>query len=156
MKTKYNSVMNIDINKVKPGHLMAFVYYVNVKDMRIQGGDMHLLVQDKDSGLEFEVHGASLVKRSFSADQYLKEEKVTRTELAETLIKSHNVPLTVVFDKADGSERTLRGRLLRAEPILGRSYVEDLDIMDENRTRLVDHRTLKSLIVNGVKYSLKK
>ena len=145
-----------DVGKVKPGDLMAFVYYATVKQTSVYGGDAHLLLKDNDTETEFEVHGRALIEKSFSADQFNTEEKVTKTVLAEILIKSFNVPFTVTFIKADGTERRLRGRLIKSEPLLGRSQAEDLDKpLSENRLRLVDHRTLKTLIVNGVKYVLK-
>ena len=50
----------------------------------------------------------------------------------------------------------MRGRLITPEPLLGRSMVEDLDLaVTEHRQRLVDHRTIKFLIIEGVKYIVK-
>jgi hypothetical protein len=142
-------------SKVKNGHLMALVTYVKVADTRA-GGD-HLKVSNVDEGVrEFEIHGRDIVESSYSADQYEEEKPVSKTKLAEILVNSHNLPFTVVFDKENGEERTLRGRLVHPEPLLGRSKVEDLDLpKTEHRLRLVDHRTIKSLTVNGVKYTLK-
>lgn len=60
-----------------------------------------------------------------------------------------------------GEERTMRARLVSVEPKLGRSQVIDLDIDKQikgdwdSRQRQVDHRTIKSLIVNNVKYTVK-
>jgi hypothetical protein len=126
-KIKHNEP-KADVNKVKKGHLMVFVYYAQVKETLVQNNDVHLLVTDLDSGMEFEVHCSSLIQKSFSADQFAREEEVTKTMLAEILIKSYNVPLTVVFQKVDGSDRTLRGRLLRTEPLLGRSPMQKTSI----------------------------
>ncbi len=42
---------------------------------------------------------------------------------------------------------------------MGRSYVEDLDVAKTDKElgiREVDHRTIQSLIVDGVKFTLKK
>ena len=75
--------------------------------------------------------------------------------MAELLINARNIPFTVCFEKQNGEERVLRGRLISHEALLGRSSVEDLDLPAGDRTRLVDHRTLKFLILNGVKYVLK-
>ncbi len=156
LKIKINE-SSTDVSKIRPGHLMAFVYYTDVKGVLVQGGETHLELVDKDTGLNFGVHGTDLVTRGFSADQYSSEEFVTKTFLAETLIKCFNVPLKVEFVKADGTVRVLRGRLVKIEPIMGRSYAEDLDIPpNENRLRQIDHRTLKSLTVNGTKYTLKE
>jgi hypothetical protein len=40
--------------------------------------------------------------------------------------------------------------------LLGRSHVEDLDITEGHRLRLVDHRTIRWIIVNCVKYTVGK
>jgi hypothetical protein len=138
---------------VKKDDLMALIYYVKVKS---KDGSGELCVYDVDNKSDFYVRGESLIEQMLSACQFEETAKVTKTELAEKLVNAVNTPFTVVFEKNDGSERTLRGRLLSPEPLLGRSYVEDLDIASGNRTRLVDHRTLKSLVVNGVKYVVKK
>lgn len=55
-----------------------------------------------------------------------------------------------------GRHRTLVGYLLSTEPTLGRSKVRDMAIpKGQFGERLVDHRTLKSIIIQGVKYELK-
>ena len=104
---------------------------------------------------EFEVQGRSLVEQELSsASQYdaIAEKKLTATELAEKFIHCGDSVFTVVFTKADGTERTLIGHFLSSEPLLGRSYVIDLEV---NERRLVDHRTIKSLITQNVRYVLK-
>ena len=103
-------------------------------------------------GTEMNINGAELVQVCKSADIFTSEEKVTKTRAAEILTTSYNIPFTVVFEKADGTERTLRGRLIHPEPLLGRSMVYDFD---EEGARLVDHRTIKSLTVDHVKYTVK-
>lgn len=141
----------LDTTKIKNGDLMAFVYYTKVKG--VNGNE--LLVENLDNGGELLVKGNELIECSYSADQYNEEIKESRTKIAEILVHSTNRPLTVCFDKTDGEERVLRGRLIRAEPLLGRSMVEDLDLSEKNRIRQVDHRTLKWLIVDNVKYVAK-
>lgn len=144
----------VDPRQVSPGHLMAFTYYVKVETTQHNGEN--LLVNDLDNNNQrININGAELVKRSYSADQYAEEEKVSKTQAAEILVNSPNRPLTVSFDKADGTERVLRGRLIKPEPLLGRSMVEDLETTDKNRVRQVDHRTIRFLIVDGVKYIVK-
>lgn len=55
-----------------------------------------------------------------------------------------------------GENRTLIGHLDRTEPKLGRSSVTDLEIpIGEHRQRLVDHRTIQWLIIDGTKYIVK-
>jgi hypothetical protein len=145
----------LDPRKVKNGDLMAFVNYVTVT--RKSGDSLELIVKDLDhSGKEIRVTGADLIENALSADQYAEEKKVTKTEAAEILISSHNRPFTVCFVKEkDDAERVLRGRLVKHEALLGRSMVEDLDITDGHKQRLVDHRTIKFLIVDNVRYIVK-
>lgn len=151
MERKINK---LDSTKVKPNDLMALIYYVKVKNVFNNGNELHVMDLDNDHK-EIQVKGKELVESSFSADQYLEEQKVSRTEAAELLINSPNRPFTVSFSKADGTERILKGRLIKPEPLLGRSMVEDLETNDKNRIRQVDHRTLNFLIVDAVKYIVK-
>lgn len=111
-----------------------------------------LKVRDVEKGLEFYIRGESLLKTTLSADFFLSKEKVTKTEIAETLLNSHGKIFKVEFEKQDGEIRILRGYLAKTEPVLGRSYCVDLDVTDQNKLRLVDHRTIKSLIIQGIKY----
>jgi len=54
-----------------------------------------------------------------------------------------------------GEARSLIGYLIAAEPTLGRSRVCDIEVPHgQFAERLVDHRTLKSIIVKGVKYTV--
>jgi hypothetical protein len=143
----------VKASAIKPNDLMAFVYYGKIKDAKPDVLQVQSLGSSAD--LDFQVRGRELIESGFSADQFEEEVKVTKTKAAETLIASHNRPLTVCFEKTDGSERVMRGRLITPEPLLGRSMVEDLDITEGHRLRLVDHRTIKYLIVEGVKYVVK-
>jgi hypothetical protein len=148
-----------DANKIKDGDIMAVMHYIKVKGSNpisheFWGDDVD------QPGKGMKVTGKELVERAFSADQYDKEEKVSKTKAAEILVTSHNRPFTVSFEKSDKSQRTLRGRLIKAEPLLGRSMVEELDIVPETgdlrgRVRQVDHRTISWLIVEGTKYIVK-
>lgn len=138
----------VQASKVKKGHLMAFVYYGKVETAT----PGRLSIRNVDDNMSFRVEGNDLIERSFSADQYEEEIKVSKTRAAEILVSSYNRPFTVSFEKQDGDERVLRGRLVTPEPLLGRSMVEDLDIKSGHRLRQVDHRTIKYLIVDGVKY----
>ncbi len=55
-----------------------------------------------------------------------------------------------------GEERELVGYLKNTEALLGRSTVIDLNIpRDQSGIRLIDHRSLQELTINGVKYMLK-
>lgn len=55
-----------------------------------------------------------------------------------------------------GELRTLVGYLVRTESKLGRSQVIDLEAPPNRRYRLVDHRTIKWLVLKNVKYKVKK
>lgn len=62
----------------------------------------------------------------------------------------------VSHDAIKGDPRTLVGYLLRVEPKMGRSSVIDLAYpLENNRIRLVDHRTINWLIIKNVKYIVK-
>ncbi len=149
-----------DPSKVKKGEILAITYYTIVENV---AGDM-LAVRDVVGDVGgINVNGKSLIANALSADQFQETVKVTKTQAAQLLIESTNRPFTVVFEKQDSKdgkdrERVLRGRLISHEALLGRSIVEDLDLpLNEKggRIRLVDHRTLKSLTVDGVKYEVK-
>jgi len=143
----------IDPAKVKAGDLMVFPYTGTVN--RVGYGGQTLGIDGMDGTGGFSVTGAQLIENAYSADQFHEEVKVTKTKAAEILISAYNRPFTVCFDKQDGTERKLRGRLVEPEPLLGRSHVEDLDIKTGHKLRLVDHRTIKWLILEGVKYVVK-
>lgn len=140
--------------QVKVGDLMAIVHYVKVKQKSYD----RIIVDNVDDGVEYQVIGHQLIDNLLSADQFEQEERVTKTRAAEILVGLVNQPFTAAFEKMDGSERVLRGRLVAPEPLLGRSMVEDLDEPRDSkrgRMRQVDHRTLRFIICNNVKYVVK-
>jgi hypothetical protein len=139
------------MGKVNVNDVMAIVTYVKVKGV----GTNKIEVVDIDRKSEFQVIGTDLIESMLSADQFSETKKVPLTEMATILSHSFNVPFTVEFVKKDGEARKLRGRLIHPEPILGRCSVQDLDVTDGSAIRLVDNRTLTSLIVGGVKYTIK-
>jgi len=136
---------------MKTKTIASITDYVLVKEVR---GDS-IMVENLDTGTEFRITGKSLLDEMKSADEFSTVESVTKTKLAEILTTSYNIALQVKFEKANGEKRCIRGRLASHEPLMGRSYIEDLDISDKkSRLRLVDHRTLEYVIVNGTKYVL--
>lgn len=137
--------------KVNPGDIMAFIYWGRVERVNYDSLD----VVDLDNHNRFGVNGRALIDQSLSADFFDKEEKVTQTKAAEILITAINQPFTVRFTKQNNDERTLRGRLVKPEPLLGRSHVYDLEVAKGSPLRLVDHRTIQWIIVGGVKYVVK-
>lgn len=146
----------IDASKIKVGDVVTITHFAKVRDI-IKGGREINVVNLDLRDCDFWIRGTELVEQCMSADQFAKEIEVTRTQCVEKLMVSYNVPFTVCFDKADGSERVLRGRLIQPEAVFGRSHVEDLEVdRSQNRTRLVDHRTVKWLVVGNVKYTVTK
>lgn len=135
------------------GDLVAIVRYAHVTNVA-QNGDVE--VKDVDDKSEFSIRGKPIVESLKSAALTEKEEKVTLTEAATLVSTSFNTPMTVCFDKQEGGERVLVGRLMSTEPLLGRSYFEDLEILDGHRLRQVDHRTIKWAILNKTKYVVGK
>lgn len=147
------------INKTDPirinnGDLMAIVHYVKVKSSIPHNYELFTTDVDIDNH-NMRIQGKELLENAFSADQYAEEVKVSKTQAAEILVNSPNRPFTVNFTKSDGSARTLRGRLVCPEPLLGRSMVEDLDETSGHKLRQVDHRTIQYIIIEGTKYTVK-
>lgn len=137
----------------KKGDLVAIVRYCNVVNANADSID----VEDVDDGVKMRVSGTQVLENIKSASEFTKQEKKPLMELAAIVSSSLNTPITVCFDKQDGTERVLVGRITKSEPILGRSYAEDLTLpKTEHRLRQIDHRTIKYAIVNGVKYVTKK
>ena len=140
------------MEKIKEKDVISLTKYARVKSVfgtTVRAVDLH-------DGKDFEIHGKDLQDTCMSADFFYDTEKSSRTKLVEVLIGSWGRPFTAVFDKADKKERTVRGRLLSTnENQFGRSTVEDLDKPDGERIILVDHRTLKSIVVDNVKFTLK-
>lgn len=146
----------LDPAKVQVGDMMSLVYYVKVTST--QDGGKTLIVSDLDkSGMSaIKIQGEQLIQNSSSADQFSEERKVTKTAAAELLGTAFNRPISVCFEKQDGTERVMKGRLVAPEPWLGRSHFEDLELpVTEHRLRLVDHRTIKYVILDGVKHVVK-
>lgn len=132
--------------------VIAVVRYAKV----LQRGADNVEVEDLDHGNQFYVRGNSLVDSLDNASVYEKTEKLPLTQVAEKVSSAFGIPVSVCFDKKEGEERVLVGRLKSAEPLLGRSYYEDLEVpRGEHRLRQVDHRTLKWAIINKVKYVVK-
>lgn len=139
-------------NKIGNGEVLSSTMYLTV------------LSKDKDSikvksnlGQEFTVKGPDLIEKSMNSSNYFeKEEKVSKTKAAEVLTNAGDTVFTVVFDKQDGTERTLIGKLIDTENLMGRCNVTDLEVTSGSNLRQVDLRTLKSIVYKGTKYTVKK
>lgn len=141
--------------KVKEGDLMAFLFYTKVQATHKNGE--HLSVVNLDTDKPFEVIGSDLVQFGFSADQYAEEVTLSRTELIrDVFLTAGNRPFTVCFIKKDGTDRVLRGCLIQPDPIFGESLVRDFDQPIGDRFRKVAHKTVQYMIIDGIKYVVRK
>lgn len=119
--------------------------------------NMGIICRDLNSGQEICLSSPSHGLRVNSADTFNEIRRITKTEMAELIVDSCCDVFTVTFIKQGGQERVLRGRLISSESLLGRVMVEDLDLLNVglNSYRQVDLRTIKELIIRGVKYVIK-
>lgn len=153
----------VKADKIATNHVMLVLQYVKVgeassfrfSEPSAELTDLHL------AGVTWTRRGRDILEAMYSADQFDPDGivELPKTQLVQRLMAAGKLPFTVTWIKQDGSERTLRGRLIgTAEHELGYSWVEDLDLPREEkggRMRQVDHRTIQSMIVDGVKYVLK-
>lgn len=139
-------------SKFSNGDVVSLTHYVRVDKVN---GDGSLSVTDLDRNLKFNIKGDDILDSMKSANYFTKTEKISRTELAEKLSSSFGKPFTVTFTKTDNTERTLVGKLLSHEPLMGRSHVHDFDVTKGPPLRLCDHRTITSLIIDDIKYEVK-
>lgn len=138
---------------MKTGDIVAVLTYARVNKVRSDGS---VSVQDLDRGIELNFAGKEFLDTVVSANDYSTEEEVSRTKLVEILQSVGDKPFTVTFEKVDGTSRTLVGRYTGSETVFGRSNVVDLELDPRvHRLRQVDHRSITSLIFDGVKYTLK-
>lgn len=138
-------------SNIKVGEYLSTTMYMKVLSKNPDG----IRVEDSN-GQVFDVRGKQLIENTTNSNQqYSTEEKVNKTRAAELLTSAGDSVFTVVFEKQDGTERKLTGRLLETENQMGRSNVADLEITSGNNMRQVDHRTIKYLILKGVKYTVK-
>lgn len=144
-------INKINASKIKNNDLMAIIHYVKVANVNSNKFEFYGIDLDNPSN-NMKIQGKEIIESAFSADYFEEEQKITKMKAAEILVNSPNRPFTVNFTKTDGTERTLRGRLVCPEPLLGRSMVEDLDENTGHNLRQVDHRTINWLIVEGTKY----
>lgn len=142
----------MEFKKIKKGEILSCTMYMEVLEKGLDS------IKVKDSyGREFLVKGQKLIEQTmFSSEQYSSEEKVSKTKAAEVLTNARDSVFKVDYIKQDGEDRTLIGHLLNTENLMGRSDVVDLQVTGGNPMRQVDHRTTKSIILKGVKYTVKK
>lgn len=138
------------MNKFKVGDAVQLVHNCVVTEVGVDSVKVH----DNEKGLDFYINGGKLLDTLGRADSSpgITQVKLTKTEIVEKLLSTHGRIFTVKFEKQSGETRTLRGYLAKAEPLLGRSYCVDVDVKEEHRLRLVDHRTISDLTFEGTHY----
>jgi hypothetical protein len=140
----------------KEGDFVSITKYGTiVKTFKERGGEV-MQIKGSD-GHVFDVKGDKLAEDLVNGSDFNEVVKTNLTEMATILSNSNGAPFTVEFLKKDGTLRSLRGILVRPEPVLGRCIVIDVDETIQagtNQFRQVDNRTIKSLIIRGVKYDL--
>ena len=151
-KTPKTVVPVVDANKKhQVGDIIAVVRYAKVVNVY----DTEMLVKDIDYESEFRILGRQMLDQLRSAALYDSVETVTGTRAAEVVSTSFNTPMTVCFIKKNGDTRVMVCRLKDTEPLMGRSYVDDLEETEGDKMAQVDHRTIQWAIVNKVKYVVK-
>lgn len=141
-----------NVNQICGGDVMAFINWVEVVSTDPKNEEIR--VRDLDSKQEFLIRGKQLIESGLSADRFSSEKAVTKTEVAEIFISNKNTPMTVVFIKANGQLRTMRCRWLHQETLMGRSMV--FEFGKDGGVKQIDHRTIQSIIVGDVRYTVKK
>jgi hypothetical protein len=137
-------------NEIKSGEYLSTTMYLKVVNKTKDG-----VIVKNTQGQEFEVRGTNLLETTFkSAAQFVDTKKVTRTDLADILVNLGDQVFQVNFDKQDGTNRTLVGYKVSTENLMGRVNAIDLEVTGYAQ-RQIDLRTIKSLIVNNVKYQVK-
>lgn len=141
---------------IKVGDIMCDLHYFKVKTKN----DQVITFEDVTTGQEWGMPTASIdenLDSVWSADAVEKDETLCRTSVINKLMEAGIRPFTVEYVKLNGDNRKIRGRFIKSEPLLGRSVVVDLDKVngdDDTAIRQIDHRTIKSLILDGVKYNV--
>ena len=178
-------------NKLQKGDILSRHCYYVVESVN-QATDTIIVKNLDNNSPSITICGRQIPeKEMFSASQFERVEKVTRTEMVCTMEKAKDTVFTVEFDKQatekdaltavnemitaqppltdrekrkrirenvlHGEPRTMVAHLLDVEDHMGRSRVVDLQIplAAGCRERQVDHRSVKSLVLRGVKYEQK-
>ena len=139
-----------NFDEIVKGEKLSFTTYVTVNKI---SKESHALEVTSETGVKMIIQGLELIEGFSSNSQYSETKQLGKNALAERLQNAGDKIFSVEYIKADGSLRTLVGHLVSSESNLGRSMVRDLNITEENNLRQVDHRTIQSLIIGGIKYT---
>jgi len=173
-------IIKTDITKLAPGDKLSRLAYYEV----VKANDKSIIVKNQHD-FKFQISNGIVENEMYTACQYNDTKKVSRTGLVEILEKAGDTIFTVTFYKQvteahicdvlkntgdlskaserkklaksliRGTHRTLTGFLVHTEPKMGRSKVVDLNVKKGYNNRLVDHRTIESIIIKNIKYVVK-
>lgn len=139
--------MNVNYSDLKVGQRLSLTSYFTITDIL-----PNQITVNTDHGETWTVGRKVVEQGCYSANQFTEERAVNKTQLAEVFSKVGDAVFTVEYVKKDGSDRMLIGYMLNRENIFARALVHDLE---KGEPRLVDYRTLKSLIYKNIKYVVK-
>ena len=137
--------------EIKEGDLLCNLNYFTV----VRVDDKLVQFKDVSDGQEWAIplkHIGSITNH-WSASFYNKIEAVSRTTAVHKMSLAGIRPFTVAYIKQNSEDREMRGIFIKAEPTMGRTLVKDLDAK-EDAIKSVDNRTIKYLILDGVKYEV--
>lgn len=148
----------VDVQKLKSGDIISNTEYFVVESIGNRGSFKEYVFArtlDGTQSISFDLIKYNSYK---TPTQFTETKKVPRTKIVEILqhhVKSH--AFMVDFKKKDGSDRTMVARMVNFCGLFGRSEVMELKHDGTQKSfieqkRLVDHRTIKRLVFNGVEY----
>lgn len=170
-----------DALKIKPGSVASRHSHVQIIAVQPHPAGMIFTMRD-ETGFEWDIKGANIMEAQFSfADQFENEVKTSRTEINKVLVENRSTAMTVVYTKKPDAEKVAKelatGRgsdsekdfLKKVEALMEGEEREIVGhhsgVFDEHQRlmfiehgvgpRLVDTRTVKSLVVGRTKYVVK-
>ena len=157
--TNYLRVDNINGEKINVGNFHGNSWDVSMDILQKMHSANHFEVIRSVTRTEMVEKLKSAHDKIFTVS-FLK--KIKKEEIIQKLktikkkdIKNKNQLKKVAKQLLKGEPHTLIGRLSSKKVDFGRSMVIDLRIRKGYPVRLIDHRTLETLIIAGVKYVLK-
>jgi hypothetical protein len=172
-----------DATKIKPGSVASRHSHVKVVkveyDPRFRDTIFTLVIE---AGFEWDVKGANIMEAEFSfADQFENEVKQSRTDVNKVLAENRSTAMTVVYTKKPDAEKVAKELATGRGSDSEKDFLKKVEALmeGEERTmighhsgqfdehqrlmfvehgvgpRLVDTRTIKTLIVGRTKYIVK-
>lgn len=164
---------------VQKNDWLSYTSYIKVLD--IQGSNLKVIDQrGVVFGIQQGDGNSSLVNQTMHSASYVAQEVViSRTQLVEKMLSAGNAIMTATYYKQvdpekafeqvktgqvikthaeqkkdfkkalEGERRILTGYILKEEGGMGRTLFYDLEAQGP---RLVDHRSIETLILKGIKY----